>query len=90
VVKHKKPEHVNRMAGQLAEMLRKNKSLIVLGPEFPLVSRIQLWYHKEIWLKISRKLSPDEVKRFLVKTIEIVRHRPENSSCMVNIDVDPA
>ncbi|HDR50537.1 MAG TPA: primosomal protein N', partial [Mariniphaga anaerophila] len=90
VVKHKKPENVNRMAGQLADRLRTNQSLIVLGPEFPLVSRIQLWYHKEIWIKISRRLSPDEVKRFLVKSIEMVRKRPENSSCMVNIDVDPA
>jgi primosomal protein N' (replication factor Y) (superfamily II helicase) len=58
VVKHKKPEHVNRMAGQLAEMLRKNKSLIVLGPEFPLVSRIQLWYHKESGSKSAGNYRP--------------------------------
>jgi primosomal protein N' (replication factor Y) (superfamily II helicase) len=90
VVKHKKPENVNRVAGQLAELLRKNKEITVLGPEFPLVSRIQLWYNKEIWLKIHPKLSLAEVKKFVLENIEWVRNQPENSSCVVNIDVDPA
>jgi primosomal protein N' (replication factor Y) (superfamily II helicase) len=90
VVKHKKPENVNRVAARLADNLRKNSSLVVLGPEFPLVSRIQLWYHKEIWLKIHPKLPLAEVKKFILENIEWVRNQPENSSCVVNIDVDPA
>ncbi|MBW6533973.1 MAG: primosomal protein N' [Mariniphaga sp.] len=90
VVKHKNPENVNRVAGRLADSLRKNSSLVVLGPEFPLVSRIQLWYHKEIWLKIHPKLPLPEVKKFILENIEWVRNQPENSSCVVNIDVDPA
>jgi primosomal protein N' (replication factor Y) len=89
VVKHKNPENVNRFANQLAAKLRQNSSLIVLGPEFPLVSRIQLWYQKEIWLKVSRKSPPGEVKKFIVSNINIVKHLKENSSCVVNIDVDP-
>jgi primosomal protein N' (replication factor Y) len=89
VVKHKNPENVNRFAGQLAAKLRQNSSLIVLGPEFPLVSRIQLWYQKEIWLKISRKSPPGEVKNFIFSKINAVKHLKENSSCVVNIDVDP-
>lgn len=90
VVKHKKPESVNRMAEQLARLLRKAGELIVLGPEFPLVSRIQLWYQKEIWLKVSPGLPLGEVKIFVQDSIEKVRNLPENSSCVVNIDVDPA
>jgi primosomal protein N' (replication factor Y) (superfamily II helicase) len=90
VVKHKKPENVNRVAGRLADSLRKNRSMVVLGPEFPLVSRIQLWYHKEIWLKIHPKLPLAEVKKFILENIQWVRTQPENSSCVVNIDVDPA
>ena len=90
VVKHKKPESVNRVAAQLANLLKKSKELTVLGPEFPLVGRIQLWYHKEIWLKIHPKLPLGEVKKFIVENIEWVRNQPENSSCVVNIDVDPA
>ncbi|SHJ65405.1 replication restart DNA helicase PriA [Tangfeifania diversioriginum] len=89
VVKHKNPENVNRFANQLATNLRHNSSLIVLGPEFPLVSRIQLWYQKEIWLKVSRKFSPGEVKNFIINNIDTVKHLKDNSSCVVNIDVDP-
>ena len=89
VVKHKNPENVNRFANQLAANLRQNSSLIVLGPEFPLVSRIQLWYQKEIWLKVSRKFPPGEVKNYIISNIKIVKHLKDNSSCVVNIDVDP-
>ncbi|MFW5773284.1 MAG: replication restart helicase PriA [Tangfeifania sp.] len=89
IVKHKKPENVNRVAGQLSTKLRQNSQLTVLGPEFPLVSRIQLWYQKEIWLKISRKLPPGDVKEFVVHCIQEVKHLKENSSSVINIDVDP-
>jgi primosomal protein N' (replication factor Y) len=88
-VKHKKPENVPRVAAQLSTKLRQNKNLIVLGPEFPLVSRIQLWYQKEIWLKINRKLNLDEVKIFILQKVNEVKHLKENSSCVINIDVDP-
>jgi primosomal protein N' (replication factor Y) len=88
-VKHKKPENVTRVAAQLSTKLRQNKNLIVLGPEFPLVSRIQLWYQKEIWLKINRKLNLDEVKIFILQKVNEVKHLKENSSCVINIDVDP-
>ncbi len=89
VVKHKKPENVNRVAGQLSLKLRQNTSLIVLGPEFPLVGRIQLWYQKEIWLKVNRKLPLDEVKDFVMKCVHETKHIKENTSSVINIDVDP-
>jgi primosomal protein N' (replication factor Y) len=89
-VKHKNTETVNRVANQLAGRLRKNNNLIVLGPEFPLVSRIQLWYHKEIWLKFSRSSGTGSIKKFVTQIIEEVKQLPDNSTCMVSIDVDPA
>jgi len=90
VVKHKNIETVERAATQLGKELRKNSSLIVMGPEYPLVSRIQLWHHKELWIKINRKHNLDSVKDFILKSIHTVRHFPANSSCMFNIDVDPS
>jgi primosomal protein N' (replication factor Y) len=89
VVKHKNVDTVNRASNQLGQELRKNNSLIVLGPEFPLISRIQLWHHKEIWLKINRKINLDHIKLFINQSVEAVKHFPSNSSCVVNIDVDP-
>ncbi len=89
IVKHKNVETVERASKQLGEELRKMSSLIVLGPEFPLISRIQLWHHKEIWLKIDRKFNIDRIKEFIIQSIKTVKHFPSNSSCMINIDVDP-
>ncbi|MDB4584641.1 primosomal protein N', partial [Draconibacterium sp.] len=61
VVKHKNIDTVNRASNQLGEELKRTNSFIVLGPEFPLVSRIQLWHHKEVWLKIDRKQNLDNI-----------------------------
>jgi primosomal protein N' (replication factor Y) len=88
-VKHKNVDTVERASGMLATELRKNKALIVLGPEFPLISRIQLWYQKEIWLKIDRKHNSDHIKSFVIKSVHETKQSPNNSNCIINIDVDP-
>lgn len=90
VVKHKNIDTVNRVANILGTQLKTNKNLIVLGPEFPLVSRIQLWHHKEIWLKIDRKLNLDQVKKFILNCVQHTKQLRDNSNCVINIDVDPA
>jgi primosomal protein N' (replication factor Y) len=89
-VKHKNVETLARASEMLAAELRKNKALIVLGPEFPLISRIQLWYQKEIWLKIDRKHNSDLIKTFIMQAVQSTKQSPLNSSCVFNIDVDPA
>ena len=90
VIKHKNVQTVDRAANQLAQELRKHKQLVVMGPEYPLISRIQLWHHKEIWIKIDRKLNLDLVKKEITAAVKAVKHLPANSSCVFNIDVDPA
>ena len=87
VVKHKKPEMVDKAAAQLGTLLRSTNKFIVLGPEYPLVGRIQLWYAKEIWLKINRNQLPGDAKLFIGRCIE--RVKKENSSCLFHMDVDP-
>lgn len=89
VVKHKNIDTVNRAANHLAKQIRKNKQLIILGPEFPLISRIQLWHQKEIWIKIDKRLNLDIVKDEIVTSAKYVKQQPSNSNCMINIDVDP-
>lgn len=89
IVKHKKAATVDRAAQQLTEEIRKNKELIVLGPEYPLVGRIKLWYNKEIWLKLDRKLNLDKTKEFILITIERIKSMPLNSNCIITVDVDP-
>jgi primosomal protein N' (replication factor Y) len=88
-IKHKVIETVERASETLAKELRKNRTLIVLGPEYPLISRIQLWYQKEIWIKIDRKHNSDNIKTFVLQAVQTTKQLPNNSSCIINIDVDP-
>lgn len=87
IVKHKKPETVDVVADTLAGFIRKDNNLDILGPEYPLVGRIQLWYTKEIWVKIGHTQLPAGVKQFVLHCIE--KTRKVNSSCMIYLDVDP-
>ena len=89
-IKHKNISTVDRASEMLGTELRKIKSIIVLGPEFPLIARIQLWYQKEIWLKFDRKINPDQLKNFVLEAIQTTKQSPLNSNCMINVDVDPA
>lgn len=89
IVKHKNMVTVNRVAGQLASELRNKRLFEVLGPEFPLIARIQLWYQKEIWIKLKRNQNLDEIKAGILRTIDNIRHLPANSSCAIHVDVDP-
>ncbi len=88
-VKHKNFDTVNRVAHQLAGLLRKNQQLIILGPEFPLISKIQLWHQKEIWIKIDKRLNLDTIKHEIIVSAKYTKHQPNNSNCLINIDVDP-
>lgn len=89
-VKHKNVSTVERASEMLGVELRKMKSIVVLGPEFPLIARIQLWYQKEIWLKFERKINSDQLKSFVLEAVQTTKQLPLNSNCMINIDVDPA
>jgi len=89
-VKHQKAETVNRTAGQLASLLKERFPFIVLGPEYPLVGRVQSKFIKEIWLKIGLKQSLSRAKQIILLSVADVRKRKENSSCIINVDVDPA
>jgi primosomal protein N' (replication factor Y) (superfamily II helicase) len=89
-VKHKNIETVNRVADTLGKELRKIENLIVLGPEFPLISRIQLWHHKEIWIKIDRVLNQIKFKNLIRQCVANVKQQPDNSNCVIQIDVDPS
>ena len=89
VVKHKNQHTSDRAAVQLKQFLDKNPKLILLGPEYPLISRIQLWYQKEIWIKFDKSLPLVETKNFILNCVTQTKQLPDNSSCVINIDVDP-
>ncbi|MBN1821750.1 MAG: primosomal protein N' [Prolixibacteraceae bacterium] len=89
VVKHKNQDKITLISKQLTDVLRQYKQFSILGPEFPLISRISLWYLKEIWIKMKRDNQLSENKKVIFSSIEKVKHLPGNSGTTFNIDVDP-
>ena len=86
---HKDVDMVNASSKYLADALKKHFAKRVLGPEFPLVSRIRNLYHKNILLKIERDASVGQVKKILSELLIKFKSGTDYKSVRVNIDVDP-
>lgn len=88
-LKHRKPEQVEISAEELASSMKKVFSTRVLGPEYPIVKRVQNQYLKVIRLKVERDASQKNVKLHLKKLIDKFYERPANKPVRLVIDVDP-
>lgn len=86
---HKDVDMVNASSKFLADALKKHFAKRVLGPEFPLVSRIRNLYHKNILLKVERDASTGQVKKILSELLVKFKSTNDYKSVRVNIDVDP-
>jgi primosomal protein N' (replication factor Y) len=85
---HKDVNMVNAGAKYFADELKTHFGKRVLGPEFPLVSRIRNLYHKNIMLKIERDASVVQAKK-IVSELLINFKNSEYKSARIQIDVDP-
>jgi primosomal protein N' (replication factor Y) len=86
---HKDVDLVNVAAKYLADALKHHFAKRVLGPEFPLVSRVRNLYHKNILLKIERDASVNQVKKFVSELLIKFKSNSDYKSVRVQIDVDP-
>jgi primosomal protein N' (replication factor Y) len=88
-LKHKDDNVLNHGADVLAQNLRNVFKERVLGPEFPMVKRIQNYYLKQISLKIEKDVSDKQVKETIQNIINEFYLTPLFKSIRVNINVDP-
>jgi len=86
---HKELNLVNVAAKSMAESLKQHFSTRVLGPEFPLVSRIRNLYRKNILLKIERDASVVQTKKIVNELLVHFKNDKLYKSVKVQIDVDP-
>lgn len=89
VVKHQNRERLDLAAMHLATALRGMFSKNVLGPEYPVVGKIQTWYQKDILIKLPRDGKIQEAKSRIMELIAKTRALPSNSNLVVYADVDP-
>ncbi len=88
-LKHEKEELVNEGAQYLADQLRGIFKERVLGPEFPIIKRIQNKYLKEIKLKIERGAPDKKVKARILQDLDVFFQNVRFKSIQISIDVDP-
>ena len=89
VIKHKNRERLEMVARQMAVTFKKIFKDRVLGPEYPIISRIQNWYQKEIWIKLERDARLSKGKRQISEEIVRIKSLPNNSGLIVYPDIDP-
>ena len=88
-LKHQKEEVVQEGAQFLADQLREVFKERVLGPEFPIIKRIQNKYLKEIKLKIERGAPDKKVKAKILQDIDSFYQNVKFKGIQISIDVDP-
>ena len=88
-IKHKKPEITDRAADLLAKRLSGLNNVLVIGPEYPPISRMQGLFQKCIWLKVKRDAPLNHLKKAILQVIQYVKTTDGLKSVMVLPDVDP-
>lgn len=89
-LKHKDENILSSGASQLSSMLKNTFKERVLGPEFPVVKKIQNNFLKVITLKIEKEAPDKQVKERIKNIIDEFYSTPSNKSIRTSIDVDPA
>jgi primosomal protein N' (replication factor Y) len=89
VVKHKNETTCYKAAKELAGMLKANLGRRVIGPEAPLISRIQTYHLQHLYLKIEKGASLPQVRQIIRKGISELQSKPGLKNLFVYADVDP-
>ena len=88
-IKHKDRSVLNSFAVILGTDLKKLFGKRALGPEYPLVSRIQQWYIKTIIIKTDSEKSLAKTKEQISNAIIRTARMKGTSTLRISVDVDP-
>jgi primosomal protein N' (replication factor Y) len=88
-LKHKDRAQLNNYAGILGDDLKTLFGKRILGPEYPLISRVQSWYIKTILIKIEKENYGAKSRQIILESIARLEMVKGASSLRIAIDVDP-
>jgi primosomal protein N' (replication factor Y) len=88
-LKHKEIELLDMGAHSLSSQLKRIFKERVLGPEYPLIKKIQNKYLKEILIKFERTIEEQQVKRLIKEQINTFYSSSTFKPIQISIDVDP-
>ena len=88
-LRHSDYNKLNIAADYFAKRLRPVFKNNLLGPEYPVVSRIKNQYIKQILIKFDRNDNSMKIKEVLKKEIESFKKSNDYKTVTVALDVDP-
>ena len=88
-VKHKDQHTAETAAKHVAAMLQKLQGITVMGPEYPLIARLQTLYIQEILIKIPRSQSFEQVRSIVTQAIQAVASQPHYKTVQFICNTDP-
>ena len=88
-LKHRNSNTLAVAARQLADNLRKRIGDMVLGPEAPLINRIQNYYIEEILLKLDRGVALPKAKAVIRQEMDRMLEYKPYGGLVLSPDVDP-
>jgi primosomal protein N' (replication factor Y) len=88
-LRHKERAALNSFADILGNDLRNTFGKRILGPEYPVISRIQLWYIKTILIKIGKETPLTRAKMMIMEATERIEKEKGGGGLRIAIDVDP-
>lgn len=89
IIKHQNRDRLELSAAQLALKLKAIFNRNVIGPEYPVISRIQSWFQKDLLIKLPRDSKTAVSKQKIMGVIQQLKSLPNNSNLIVYVDVDP-
>ena len=88
-LRHESREIVDRASNELAENLRKLMNVPVMGPQSPLIGKIQRMQLMNILIKLPRTARMGDHKKLIKREIDNMRTRREYHKLFIVPDVDP-
>jgi primosomal protein N' (replication factor Y) len=76
-------------SAELGKCLKSKLKNRVLGPEEPLINRIQDFFIMELIIKLERSISLPKAKQVILEEINRVKEYKPFASVITSIDVDP-
>jgi primosomal protein N' (replication factor Y) len=80
---------LNHYSELLGQELKRVFGKMVLGPESPVISRVQSWHIKIIMIKIIKGKNLTKAKQLINKAIEKTEKEKKAYTLRIAIDVDP-
>lgn len=90
LLKHKKTDKLDSAANKLVKELKNIFGYRVLGPQSPLVGRVQNYYLKHILIKIEKEKSLSASKKIIRKKAAEIANHQDFKTLSIHFDVDPA